>query len=423
MQIDRCDPLHARVSPVPHPTSVPGPRSSGRAWPSTLALLIVLASWPACSSDGGRAPDAGASVLDGGSAGLDGGSALDGGGAAADGGSDAGFTDDAGAPTDAGVRTDAGAPTDAGLAMDAGLATDAGLPRDGGVLADGGAHRVRFVAIGDTGKGNDGQRAVAAAIVQKCAAAGCDFAVLLGDNIYDSGASSPDDPQFQTKFEQPYAAVNMPFYVVLGNHDYGGGGAGYEFGKAQNEIDYTARSTKWRLPAAYYRMVQGPAEFFAMDTNMQMYTSVQRSTVDAQKRDMGAWLAASTATWKIALGHHPYLSNGKHGNAGSYDNLPFVPIANGEGVKDFFEDVMCGRVDLYLCGHDHSRQWQTNTCMGTELVVSGAGASTTELPGNNPARFQASTLGFLYVDVQGRTLTAQFIDVNGQVEFTRTLTK
>jgi hypothetical protein len=79
---------------------------------------------------------------------------------------------------------------------------------------------LRFVAMGDTGKGNQGQKDVGAAIAAHCAARGCDFVQLLGDNIYDSGVTSVDDPQWQTKFEEPYKLVTQPFYVVLGNHDF-----------------------------------------------------------------------------------------------------------------------------------------------------------------------------------------------------------
>jgi hypothetical protein len=32
--------------------------------------------------------------------------------------------------------------------------------------------------------------------------------------------------QWQTKFEQPYANITLPFWVVLGNHDNGGSGTG-----------------------------------------------------------------------------------------------------------------------------------------------------------------------------------------------------
>lgn len=290
-----------------------------------------------------------------------------------------------------------------------------GAPRPGAITDP--EPTVRFAAFGDTGKANEGQARVAAAVANKCAASGCDFIALLGDNIYDSGVDSVDDPQWQSKFELPYAAIDLPFYAVLGNHDYGAGGAGLEGHKGPIQVAYTMRSRKWRMPALYYRVAQGPGplvEIFGLDTNPMMFNLAAR-----QKREVQAWLAASTATWKIALGHHPYRSNGTHGNAGWYDGVPLL----GSGVKRFMEDVVCGNVDLYLSGHDHSRQWLTAPCDGTELVVSGAGASATELRGRNAARFQAATLGFLYVRIEGRTLTAEFIDEGGRVEFSRTLTK
>lgn len=298
---------------------------------------------------------------------------------------------------------------DAGTTADA----DAGLP-------DAGESEpvVRFIAIGDSGKGNQGQKDVAAAMVTKCAQSGCDLVLMLGDNIYDTGVSGTDDPQWQSKFEVPYQNVNLPFYVSLGNHDYGGGGAGNEFSKGEHQVAYTALSTKWKLPDEYYRFVEKHVEFFAVDSNMQMY-----GLDGTQQTDLKQWLADSTAVWKIVFGHHPYLSNGPHGNAGNYDGLKFVPIANGKGVKDFADDVWCGNADFYLSGHDHSRQWLTDTCQGTQLIVSGAAAAVTELDGSNPTYFQQNTLGFVWVEIKGRALTAEFIDVNGTVEFTRTVTK
>lgn len=281
------------------------------------------------------------------------------------------------------------------------------------------AQVVRFVAMGDTGKGNQGQKDVAAAIAAKCASSGCDFIQLLGDNIYDSGVTSTTDPQWQSKFELPYAGISQPFYVVLGNHDYGGDGAGFEFKKGANEVAYSAVSTKWKLPAAHYQRVVEHVQFIGLDTNLMMYNR----DVDKQKAAVSGWLASSASTWKIAFGHHPFLSNGPHGNAGNYDGLWWVPIAGGQGVKTFLNDNVCGKVDLYICGHDHSRQWLTGTCKGTELAVSGAGASTTALEGKNAARYQSDQIGFLYVTISDRTLTAEFIDTTGKVEFTRTLTK
>jgi hypothetical protein len=277
---------------------------------------------------------------------------------------------------------------------------------------------LRFVAVGDTGKGNSGQKEVAAAIRTKCQADGCNFVLLLGDNIYESGPNSVDDAQWRTKFEEPYAGIDIPFYAALGNHDYGGNGTGFEFQKAQWSVEYTQRSKKWRMPSEYYSFKAENAEFFALDTNAQMFGRDRD-----QRREVAGMIARSTSSWKIAFGHHPYRSNGTHGNAGNYDNLGLVPVAGGRTVKSFMEEVVCGKVDLYLSGHDHSRQWLTETCSGTELAVSGAGATGTELRGNNPARFQSTNIGFLYIVIDGPTLRAEFVDTAGQVDFVRTLTK
>ncbi len=280
------------------------------------------------------------------------------------------------------------------------------------------ATTVRFIAVGDTGKGNAGQYEVARAMDAKCRVSGCDFVVLLGDNIYESGASSVTDPLFQDRFEKPYAAIPVPFYAILGNHDYGGNGAGNEFGKEQNEVAYSAQSSKWKMPAPYYRFKNLDAEFFALDTNAQLYGN------DAQQRtDVKAWLSGSTAKWKVALAHHPYRSNGPHGNAGNYDGNPNVPNFNGATVKSFAEEVVCGHADLYLSGHDHSRQWLSEPCGGTEFVVSGTGSSPTRLGGTNTTRFQSAALGFVYIVIDGKNLTAEMVETDGSTSFSRTLTK
>lgn len=295
-------------------------------------------------------------------------------------------------------------------------ASGGGAGGSGGSVSQG---LVRFAAMGDVGKGNQGQKDVAAAIAAKCAMDGCDFVQLLGDNIYDSGVSSTSDPQWQEKFEVPYAGVNLPFWVVLGNHDYGGEGTGNEFGKGQNEIDYSAISTKWKLPSAYYKRTQEHVEFFALDTNMAMYYQAAQ-----QKSDVAAWLAASQAPWKIAFGHHPYLSNGPHGNAGEYEGLPFIPIVNGAGVKELLDDTICGAADVYICGHDHSTQLLTGKCGGTtELIVAGAGAATSELGGSNSTYYETLDLGFVYVRIDGNVLTAEVIDTAGNIAHSRTITK
>ena len=278
--------------------------------------------------------------------------------------------------------------------------------------------KLRFVAIGDAGKGNTGQYKVAKAVKKKCVKDGCDFVLYLGDNIYQSGVSSVSDQQFQEKFELPYKDLDMPFFVVLGNHDYGMKGAGFDVKRSIHQIKYSNISSKWYMPRHYYKFNVQNAAFFALDTNAQLFELASEQEVDVKR-----WIDASSSIWKIAFGHHPYKSNGVHGNAGRYSGLTDVKYISGSGVKEFSESVWCGKVDLYLSGHDHSKQWLGVTCAGTQLAISGAGATVTKLQGNNPSLYESDTLGFLYISIEGNKLTAEMIDLDGEIEFKHIITK
>jgi hypothetical protein len=299
---------------------------------------------------------------------------------------------------------------------------------------------VRFAAIGDAGKGNEGQRQVAIAMRDHCAAEGCDFIFMLGDNIYDAGVSGTDDPQWQEKFEVPYADLDLPFYAVLGNHDYGGeiigfevGGLGNQWDRGPHEVAYTEVSQKWTMPSTFYTLRRENVGIIALDTNSILWENTDHG-------DQNAWWPTALAEvegaeWTLLIGHHPYRSNGTHGDAGNYDapelaGIPIpnpLPIQNGAAMKAFFDDVVCGTGDLYISGHDHSRQWinEPSQLCGTEMVVSGAGATVTELPGTtNQTHYQdASKIGFFYVEIEGKTLRGQFYDAEGNLDFERVITK
>lgn len=295
-------------------------------------------------------------------------------------------------------------------------------PRDGGGTGDGeppiadaasetdardaGTSHIRLVAVGDTGRGDPGQRAVAAGIEKVCAARGCDAVLLLGDNIYSFGPSSVDDPQWSTKFEAPFAKLALPFHPVMGNHDYGQARPDASFAKAQIAVAYSARSTKWKMPARVYRIALGPASILALDTHPPVYGP------DTAQETLIAALPAMNRPWRIAMGHHPYLSNGPNGSATG-------------SLRGFLERQVCGKVDLYLAGHDHDREWLSETCDGTELVVSGAGSSLRPITtAKHPARYQSDdALGFLYLDITPAQLSARFYDAKGIESYARTLSK
>ena len=285
---------------------------------------------------------------------------------------------------------------------------------------------VRFVVLGDGGTGDAAQKKVASAVEQVCQERGCEFALYLGDNIYNSGVASNNDVKFRTHFEQPYAALDFPFYASLGNHDYGpsldflGGITAFQFSDRQAtfQVEYTDRSDKWTMPDRVYATRVGPVEFFSIDTNAIISGRFGKWTKNKQQAWLDDKLAKSDARWKIVFGHHPYISNGEHGNAGNYDCGGLEPF-KGQPLKELVEESICGKAQVYLAGHDHDREWLEPTC-GTNFIVSGAAAKTRALRNceDTPSYYQdGSENGFLWVEIDGDTLAGAFYDADGNLDY------
>jgi tartrate-resistant acid phosphatase type 5 len=247
-----------------------------------------------------------------------------------------------------------------------------------------------FLLFGDTGTGESPQYQVARGMEQFCKDQKCDFVTLLGDNFYPTGVNGVRDTQWQTAFEAPYQNLDMPFYVALGNHDY--------LGDVEAQIKYTEVSDKWYLPSRYYSFSRGDIDFFVVDTND--FDSTQQSWLKKA-------LKKSKKPWKIAFGHHPIYSNGSHG--GSQD------------LQENLLPLLEGQIDLYLCGHDHSRQVIEKKSSDITFIVSGAGAKGEPVRGSRKSLFDSDKLGFAHLLVTKSKAILKMLDQNGAVEYQYTL--
>lgn len=329
----------------------------------------------------------------------------------------------AAATTGAGATTSGGSggagPTGSGSS---GSASGGGGSAGGGPANDG---VVRLLAIGDTGEGNVGQNAVADQMSAKCIkVGGCDAVLVNGDNFYDNGVESTSDPQWVDKFEKPYdrpGLNGMPFYAVLGNHDYGVTSTGNK----QAQIDYstlpvgagpgTRLSDKWHMPDAYYDVQIENVHLFGIDT--------QDFLAAEQENDMSARVAASSATWKIVFGHHPRYTSGEH----FWDNQ----LLGFAGMFDFQQAIFCG-ADMFMTGHDHDMEFidkgRDSKCPETYFVISGASSKTREKFELTPKDeeqiyYEEEIEGFAYLEFAGNKLVFEFIDKTGNVTFAKTITK
>jgi tartrate-resistant acid phosphatase type 5 len=278
----------------------------------------------------------------------------------------------------------------------------------------------KFAILGDMGTGDDNQLRVAKSLKKLIDLENLQFVTGLGDNIYDCGATTVDDIQFVNKFEKPYSKIDdkIKFYMTLGNHDYG-----EHYCKCQVEdrellqIKYGQLSQKngkkWYMPSRYYTFRRGDIEFFALDANVDKQT---RKEIDEQIRYMKPKIEKSTAKWKIAYGHQPWVSIGDHGNA-------------PPKLHKFFNSLFgSGLIDIYMCGDDHNKQLIEKTLKINKkmiLIVCGTGGRETDKPynlenvdgENDDLQYFSSTYGIATIIENIDSLEIKFYDNNCKVEF------
>ena len=246
-----------------------------------------------------------------------------------------------------------------------------------------------------------GMYRVSDAMFEACAPASCQFATMLGDNVYPDGADGLDDTErFEEILVKPLARLahgrdDFRIYSVLGNHDWHTSRSG-----ARAQLEFLESTPPFYIDNYFYRVVpaglEGDLEIFAIDTEIMLagstvhklkakdgfweidenaYVSPREQSVpqtDAE-RQMVEWLESaltqSQARWKIVIGHHPIWSSAGGKYAQSY------------ALGKLILPALCLHADAYLSGHEHTMELHQYDCSGLDptmpkepfyQVVSGA---------------------------------------------------
>ena len=153
------------------------------------------------------------------------------------------------------------------------------------------------------------------------AAIGATFVINVGDNFYNNGVTSTTDPLWNSMFENVYfqASLNIPWYSVLGNHDY-------DSAKSPlYEIQYSLKKLgkgRWVMPDHNFTVTMAipnsggaTLDFIFIDTERIApeetgstgsggANPVTAAQTAAQLAWLKAALAASRATWLFVAGHY-----------------------------------------------------------------------------------------------------------------------
>jgi hypothetical protein len=276
------------------------------------------------------------------------------------------------------------------------------VPVDAGRLPSRSAEVYRFVAVGDAGHPGAVHDRVRDAVATTCSARGCDLVVLLGDNLYPEGPERDDDPRFDQVIADYFPIA--PVAMVLGNHDYGPGGRHPEV--ADRELRWAAKRPEIVASGRVWTARGGPAELVGIDTTRAFWGG---------EADQVAWLATlpPASGWRVLVAHHPWRSEGPHGNAGAYEGWPGIPWLSGAAVARLYDRGVCGRFDLALAGHDHILAHLPGPC-GEMLAIAGVGSSPTQVVDRaDDALFAAAVPGFVWVEL-GETGTVAWMGADGR---------
>lgn len=277
------------------------------------------------------------------------------------------------------------------------------------------AKTIHLLAVGDTGKNNNSQKQVAQAMIRHCMVSKCDYGLLLGDNLYKEGMDSPSDPKMDTVFKNYYGTLPIPFFVNLGNHDYGALSNNWTRGSYQ--LNYAKNNPQFLLPNYWYYVEFENFVLAVIDSTRMMWSK----DLSQQRKMLREAYSKSKGKYLIVMGHHPYLSNGAHGNAGRYEGVSFPSFVSGIEIKKMIEQEICGKAHIYLSGHDHSLQLTNGAIANcsTLFIVSGAGADEDPLENRNTTVFEASSLGFVTLAVDKDKIGIQFWNQDNQLLFQR----
>lgn len=195
-----------------------------------------------------------------------------------------------------------------------------------------------FAVMGDVGMGDRGERRVGRCVRELSERVPLTAVMLLGDNIYQKDSIFYYPETFESEFEQSVVAPlrglfekRIPFYAVLGNHDY------RRPHIRQGELETPLLHMAGR---PYYQKT------FTDGGCSITFFMMLGETLD-EEREQTDWLRervkACTSEWKVLLTHRPLLSSdglSHEGDAQAYRRLR--KILRGPGG-----------IDMTLSGHNH----------------------------------------------------------------------
>lgn len=309
---------------------------------------------------------------------------------------------------------------------------------------------VYFWVVGDSGTGGRQQAMVHDAMLRRTAALGreLDLYLHVGDMAYGSGT----DTEFSERFFKMYAPTlrHTVCWAAMGNHEGRTSNGRNGTGPFYDAYICPTEGEAGGLPSgneSYYSFDYGRIHFICLNSH-----DLDRRPTGAMARWLKADLEATDADFLVAFWHHPPYTMGSHNS-----DVEKQLIEMREHLMPILES---GGVDVFFNGHSHIYErsmlidgaYQTPTVAdgvilddgdgdpagdgpyqksagltphnGTVAVVAGHGGTGVSRKGTSPImRRIIVENGSVLVHIEGRTLTAEMINLHGEIRDTFAIVK
>ena len=224
------------------------------------------------------------------------------------------------------------------------------------------------------------------------------FCIMAGD-LVDRGNERDDWDSFFHSSRGVYD--HCPVVPAIGNHENQGGHPGMYL----QMFDLPKNGPEGIEPERAYTFRYSTAEFFVLDTNL---------TMESQAAWLEKALAASTATGKFAVYHHPAYSS--------------KPERDNPSIREHWTPLFDKyHLDMALQGHDHAylrtypikdQKKVASTAEGTVYIVSVSGTKYYEQDKREYTEFgmtNTSTFQVLDIQISGNRLVYRSYDTDGKL--------
>ncbi len=240
-----------------------------------------------------------------------------------------------------------------------------------------------------------------------------EFVAAIGDVHHFEGVASVDDPLWMTNYELIYSHPDLmlDWYPVLGNHEYRG--------NTQAVLDYGKVSRRWVMPGRYYAVEKEVEDgnekilYVFIDTaplidkyrrDTEDYPDAGKQSIAAELEWLEATLAASTAKWKVVMGHHPIYADTDKSESERTDMQRRVqPLLDKYGV------------DAYICGHIHNFQHIQAKGSRVQYFVNTSGSLSRDVKPIEGTQFCSGDEGFMILSTADNLMRFFLVNYKGEI--------